>query len=159
MGDIFNQIGQAFVQAIPTVVFVGILVFVLRRIFFRPLGAVLKEREAQSKGALERARERAALAETKAAEYEAAWQKARRELYALREQDRRAALAAREEIVRQARAKSETTVKEAQASIAGQADAARGELAHTSRELAAKIVDAILAGHDSAPAGAGEVQP
>src|SRR5579871_615082 len=158
MGEIFNQIGQAFVQAIPTVVFVGILVFVLGRIFFRPLGAVLKEREDRSKGAIEKARERAALAESKAAEYEAAWQKARRDLYAVREQDRRAALAARDEVVRRARARSEATVREAQVAIGAEAESARTELSHTSQRLAADIVDTILAPKGENPAGSGEVQ-
>ena len=152
MGDIFNQIGQAFVQAIPTVVFVGLLVFILRRLFFQPLGAVLNEREQRSKGALEHARERTALAESKAAEYEAIWLKARREVYALREQDRRAALAAREEAIRQARAQSEATVKQAQAEIAGEATVAQAELTRNSQALADGILNAILADGEGAPA-------
>jgi F-type H+-transporting ATPase subunit b len=157
MGDIFNQIGQAFVQAIPTVVFVGLLVFILRRLFFGPLRAVLKAREQQSKGALERARERTALAESKAAEYEAAWLRARREVYSLREQDRRAALSEREEIIRQARAQTEATVREAQASLTGQSEAARAELARASENLAAEIVEAILGRRNGTLNGAGEV--
>jgi F-type H+-transporting ATPase subunit b len=152
MGDIFSKIGQAFVQAIPTVVFVGLLVFILRRIFFRPLGEVLQEREQQGKGGLERARERTALAESKAAEYEAVWQKARRELYAVREQERRAPHAAREEVIRQARAQSEATVKEAQASLAREAELVRADLSRNSAALATQIVDTIMAGPDSQPA-------
>jgi len=158
MGDIFNQIGQAFVQAIPTIVFVGLLAFILRRLFFGPLGAVLKKRDEQTRGALERARERAGLAESIAAEYEEAWQRARREIYALREKDRRAALELREEIIQEARAQSETKVKEAQASLAEEAKAARAELATTSQSLAAEIVETILAGGHADLADAREVQ-
>ena len=146
MGDIFNKIGQAFVQAIPTVVFVGLLVFVLRRLFFRPLSEVLKAREQQSKGALERARERTALAESKAAEYEAVWLKARREVYALREQDRRSALSEREVVIRQARSRSEEVVREAQTSLAREAETAKSELIRVSHGLAAEIADTVLGG-------------
>ena len=146
MGNIFSQIGQAFVQAIPTVAFVGILVFILKRLFFQPVAAVMKERDLQGKGAVERARERLALAEKRAAEYEAAWQKARREIYAWREQDRRTAVSEREEAIRQARAKGEVSVKAAQTALAEDATSAETELARSGQALADQIVNAILGG-------------
>ena len=154
MGNIFSQIGQAFVQAIPTVVFVGLLVFILRRLFFQPVAAVMKERDRQSKGAVERARERMALAEKRAADYEAVWQKARSEIYALREQDQRSALAAREEAIRQARGQAEASVKDAQKALAAEASAVQAELTRSTQALASQIVSAILDGPDGArPSG------
>jgi len=146
MGQIFTQIGQAFVQAIPTIFAVGLLVFILRRVFFRPLTAVLKTREEESKGAILRARERSAQAESRAEEYEAAWQKARLEVFALREADRRKTLAEREEIIGGARRHAGTMVQEAQAALGAESDAARRELAGESASLADQIVKAILAG-------------
>lgn len=146
MGQIFGQVGQAFVQAIPTVIFIAILVFVLKRLFFGPVGNVLKAREEQTKGALVRARERAALAGTKAEQYEAAWQKARQEIYSQREADRQAALAAREEVIRQARERAEGLVKDARVSLAAQGQAARQELAPATERLAEEIADTVLAG-------------
>ncbi|HXJ96058.1 MAG TPA: ATP synthase F0 subunit B [Terriglobia bacterium] len=146
MGQIFDQVGQAFVQAIPTIVFVTILLFVLKRLVFRPVGDVLKTRDEQTKGALVRARERAALAGTKAQQYEDAWQKARQEIYSLREGDRRTALAARDEVIRQARERAEGVVKDARASLAAQGEAARREMVPASQSLAEEIASAILAG-------------
>jgi F-type H+-transporting ATPase subunit b len=146
MGDIFGQVGQAFVQAIPTIIFVTLLVSILKRLLFQPVGNVLKTREEQTKGALVRAAQRAALAATKAEEYEAAWQKARQGIYGLREADRRAALAGRDEVIRQARERAEQLVKEARASLAAQGEAARRELVPASQSLAEEIASTILAG-------------
>lgn len=144
MGNIGQQIGQAFVQAIPTVIFVSLLVFILRRIFFGPLAAVMKARDAQSKGAVARAKERAAEAEARTAEYEAMMLKARQGIYAQLEAQRREAVAARDEVIRQARARAEGTVKAAQAELAAQAQQARGELAQSSTALAEQITATIL---------------
>jgi len=155
MGNIGQELAQAFVQAIPTVVFVVVLLFILRRIFFRPLAAVMKARDEQSKGAVARAKERAAQADARAAEYEALWLKARQEIYGQREGERREAVAARDEVVRQARAKAEATVKAAQADLAAQAEQARGELAQSSAALADQIVGVILA-EPASSGGAGE---
>src|SRR5215469_488640 len=156
MGQIFDQVGQAFVQAIPTIIFITILLFVLRRLVFQPVGDVLKTRDEQTKGALLRARERAALAGTKAEEYEAAWLKARQKIYGLRETDRRAALAARDDVIRQARERAEGVVKDARASLAAQGEAARRELVPASQSLAEEIASTILAAPSGGlPPGAG----
>jgi F-type H+-transporting ATPase subunit b len=154
MGNIGQQIGQAFVQAIPTVFFVVLLVFILRRIFFQPLAAVIEERDARSKGAVARAKERAAQAEARTTEYEALWLKARQEIYSLREAERKEAVAGRDEVIRKARARAEAAVKAAQADIAAEADRAKQELGQSSAALANQIASVILAGQ--APAGRGE---
>jgi len=57
MGDILSRLGHLFVQSTPTVIFVFLLLVVLDRLFFRRLTEVLREREARTSGALERARE------------------------------------------------------------------------------------------------------
>jgi len=154
MGNIGQELAQAFVQAIPTVVFVALLLFILRRILFRPLAAVMKARDEQSKGAVARAKERAAHADARAAEYEALWLKARQEIYGQREGERRGAVAARDEVIRQARARAEATLKAAQADLAAQAEQARRELAQSSTALADQIAAVILA--EPAPAGGAE---
>ncbi|HEY6292190.1 MAG TPA: ATP synthase F0 subunit B [Terriglobia bacterium] len=146
MGEIFGEVGWAFVQAIPTIIFLALLAFALRRLFFGPLAAVLKAREEQTKGALARARERASLAEAKAAEYEAVWLRARQELYGLREADRRQALAEREALIHQARERADVLVEEAQASLAAEAESARRDLSQASGRLAAQIAETILGG-------------
>ena len=85
MGVIFSQLGHLFLQATPTVILVFFLFIVLDRIFFRPITAVMKQREESTVGALARAREQGAAAETKTREYEEAFQAARQEVYRQRE--------------------------------------------------------------------------
>ncbi len=160
MEQILDQLGQLFVQAIPTILFVTVLVPILNRLLFRPVSDVLKTRDEKTKGALVRARERVALAGTKAEEYEAAWQKARQEIYSLRQADRRAALAAREEVIGKAHERAEGLMKDARASLAAQGEAARRELVPASQSLAEEIAGTILAGPGGGLTpglGAGEV--
>jgi len=144
MEEILRQVGQAFVQAIPTVIFVALLALILERLFFRPVTAILTAREDASEGARERARQRVELAEAKGQEYDAAWQKARQEVYRQREADRRNILAGREAVIRQAREQADSLVQKAQASLAAQADAARAELGIATQSLAEEIANAIL---------------
>lgn len=144
MSDILDQLAQLFLQSIPTVILVFVLLAVLERLLFRPLTAILKQREEATVGALARAREQAAAAEAKSREYEATFQAVRQESYRLREEERRAALGEREETLRRTRVQMESRLKEAQASFEGEVGAARQELARASQSLATKITEAVL---------------
>ncbi len=144
MGEILNVIGQLFVQSIPTVIFVFLLLVILDRWFFRPLTAILKQREEATLGALARAREQAAQAEAKWREYEAAFQTARQELYRLREADRRASLNERETALKKARQEAESRLKDAHADLAMQIEEAKQELQRTSRLLGLEIAETVL---------------
>ena len=107
MGDTLHQLGQLFLQTVPTVVLVFLLFIILDRILFRPLTGVMKQREELTVGALARAREQAATAETKTKEYEAAFQTARQEIYRQRETDRHTNLEQRDATLRKAREQAE----------------------------------------------------
>ena len=144
MNQILREVGQLFLEAIPTVIFVGLLAFVLERLFFGPVAAVLKKREEATSGALARAREQSALAEAKAQEYDASWQKTRQEIYRVRERDRRRALVAREEMIRRAHEQAESLVIQAGNALTTQAEAVRAELAQRSSTLAEQIAEVIL---------------
>jgi len=152
MGEIFGEVGRAYVQAIPTMVFVALLALILGRLFFGPLSAVLKAREDQTKGALARAKERAALAEERVVEYEALLLRARQELFGLREADRRRAAEDQEALIRQAREKAAGLLKDAQATLAAEAESARRDLAAASQSLAGEIATIVLGG-GRGPAG------
>jgi len=145
MGDIFRQLGELFVQTIPTVGFVFLLFAILDRVFFRPLGAVLKKREDATQGALERARADAATAEAKAREYEEAFQAARQELYRQREADHRSALAEREAALQKARQHAEALLREAQAKLAGEVAMVKADLETACRSLAQQISHTLVA--------------
>jgi F-type H+-transporting ATPase subunit b len=155
MTDILRQLGQLFVRSIPTVLFVFFLLLILDRLFFRPMLAVLKKRESDTRGALERAREQVAAAEAKAQQYDAAFQAARQEIYRRREADRRDALAEHEKHLGKAREQSEALLKEALEALAREVESAKLELGRASAPLATKITEAVLSG--DGPEGGREV--
>ena len=148
MSVIFDQLGHLFLRTIPTVILVFLLFVILDRIFFRPLMAVLKQREKLTVGALARAREQATAAETKTRQYEDAFQAARQEVYRQREADRRASLEERESTLQKARDLAEVLMREAQAQLAQEVASAKAELEAACRPLAQEISERLV-GPDS----------
>lgn len=144
MGEIFSQLGHLFLQSVPTVILVFLLFILLDRIFFRPVLAVLKQREEMTGGALVRAREQSVLAEAKGREYEAAFQAARQEVYRLREEDRRANLEKRDAALHKAREQAEVVIRDAQASLAGEVARVKAELDAACQSLADEITQSLV---------------
>lgn len=144
MENIFSQLGYLFVQSLPTVVFVFVLLVLLDRLFFRRLAQVLTEREARTSGALKRASELAALAETRSREYEAAFQDVRQEVYRQRERERKQALAEREAALEKARRDSEAHLAKARADLANDVEKAKSELQSSCQVLAREITESLL---------------
>lgn len=146
MTELLNQLGHLFVQSIPTVIFVFLLLIILERFFFRPLTTILQKREEATSGALARAKEQTALAETKAKEYETAFQAARQDVYKLREEGRKSALEERGKVLLTARAEAEAYVKDAADKMNLQVEAAKKELDVACQTLGSEIADAVLGG-------------
>ena len=157
MGDTFHQLGQLFLESAPTVVLVFLLFVILERILFRPLTAVMKQREEMTVGALARAREEAAAVETKTREYEAAFQAARQEVYRQREVDRHTNLEQRDAALRQAREQAEEVLHQAQTELAAEVVRAKAELDSTCQPLAEEISQSLV-GPGSFPGGGARVQ-
>jgi F0F1-type ATP synthase membrane subunit b/b' len=157
MGAIFSQLGHLFLQAIPTVLLVFFLFAVLDRIFFRPLEAVLKQREELTVGALARAREQAAVAQTKARQYEEVFQAARQEVYRQREVDRRTTLERRDAALQKARDQAEVLIRDARAALAEEVVRAKAELDAACQPLAEEISQSLV-GPDSTPGGQGRLR-
>ena len=152
MGEILTQLGRLFLESIPTIVFVFLLLAILNRLFFRPLTRILKQREDATVGALARAREQAVAVDEKTREYEAAFQAARQEVYRQREADRKAALRAREVKLGESRGEVEAYRQGAQAALQQEVEAVKRELQRDCRSLAQQITDTVL---DVAPAATG----
>jgi F0F1-type ATP synthase membrane subunit b/b' len=144
MGDIFSQLARLLVQSVPTIIFVFLLLLILDRLFFQRLTEVLEEREAKTLGALARAREQAAAAETRSREYEAAFQTVRQEVYRQREAERREALREREETLKEARQQSESRLAEARARLSAEVEAVKGDLQGACQSLAMEITEIVL---------------
>jgi F-type H+-transporting ATPase subunit b len=154
MGVIFDQLGHLFLQAIPTVIIVFLLFIILDRIFFRPLTAVMKQREDSTVGALARAREQGATAGAKAREYEEAFQAARQEVYRQREVHRRASLDQRDSALGKAREQAEALIRDAQAALAGEVARTKAQLDAACQPLAEEITESLV-GPDTTPRGQG----
>ena len=144
--SLLHDLGRIALYGLPTSFLVILLCIYLRVMYFKPFEKMLAERYEATEGARKAAEESLNRANAKAAEFDAALQKARQEIYSEQEQylkklhDQQAAEA------EAARRASEERLKQAREELAVEAAAARASLAAQSDLLASQIADAILAG-------------
>src|SRR5579859_5122514 len=121
MQEIVHQLGELFLQAVPTVLIILLFYWMLRALFFKPLLAVMAERDARTAGARKAAAAAEAAAAEKIKQYQEALKKARAEVYAEQEAARKKVLDERTALVKEARGKAATEVaaalREIQASV------------------------------------------
>jgi len=149
MQDIFQQLGELFVGAIPTALLFIVLVIAYQFLIQGPLTAVLAKRRALTEGAIEDARKAVAVAEAKAQEYAERLRQARAGAFKLREQRVKQWTAERDAALDAARQAAGQKVREAQAELEAEAAAARATLQASAADLAGRAVRAVL------PAAAG----
>src|SRR5262249_22667577 len=118
MQEIVHQLGELFLQAVPTVLIVLAFYVLLRVLFFKPLLAAMAEREARSAGAQKAAEAAQEAAAEKAQQYQEALKKARAQVYAEQE-------AARKKLLEESAAQLKKTRTTAGSDVGG----ARGRLA------------------------------
>lgn len=144
MGETLRALGDILLKALPTFFLVVFLYIYLRVVFFGPLGAVLQTRRDRTAGARQRAEEALQKAEQKAAEYEAALQAARAEIYRQQDAERQKALEAHAARVTEARAQAGVQLRQARERIAADVDNAKQSLAGQSDALAEQIIHMVL---------------
>lgn len=144
MGETLRALGDILLKALPTFFLVVVLYIYLRLVFFRPLASVLQTRRDRTAGARQRAEEALQRAEQKAAEYEAALQAARAEIYREEEAERQKALEAHAARVKDARAQAEVRLRQARERIGADVDNAKQSLAGQSDALAEQIIQIVL---------------
>src|SRR2546429_5400438 len=88
MQAIVHQVGELFLQAVPTVLIILLFYFILRAVFFKPLLAVMAERDSRTVGAQKAAEAAQAGAAQKVKQYQEALRQARREVDAGQEAPR-----------------------------------------------------------------------
>ena len=121
-----------------------ILVFVLNRILFRPIGRVLDERQTLTEGAANEARAARRTYETRLAEYEATIRQARAESYKRSEQERAAAVEERRHLIDDAKQHTHEQIERAKREIEQQVVQARVALESESRQIAERISRTVL---------------
>ena len=97
--DIFQQLGELFLEAVPTVIIVFLFYLFMRWAFFGPIQKAMAERSARIEGARAEAARVEAEARQELDAYNEALKKARAEIYAEQEAARQAVLEDRKSVV------------------------------------------------------------
>jgi F-type H+-transporting ATPase subunit b len=144
MDGIVHQLGELFLGAVPTVILILIFYFILNALFFKPLLAVMAEREARSIGAQKAAQASEAAAAQKVKLYQDALHQARAEVYAEQQAARKKLLDERAGLLKDARMKTAADVNAAKERVAAELAAAQREMQPGIAQLAAEIASRVL---------------
>jgi len=144
MQAIVHQLGELFLQAVPTALIILLFYFILRAVFFKPLLAVMAERSSRTIGAEKAAEAAEAAAAEKVKQYHEALKQARGQVYAEQEAARRKLLDERARQIKNARTKAAGEVSAAKARIAAELAAARRDVEASVGQLSAEIARRIL---------------
>src|SRR5438445_9628441 len=144
MQVIGHQLGELFLQAVPTVLIILLFYFILRALFFKPLLQVMAERDSRTAGAQKAAEAAQAAAAEKVKEYQEALRQARGQVYAEQEAARKKLLDARAAQIKDARTRAAAEVNVAKARVAAELAAARREVELSVAQLSAEIARRIL---------------
>lgn len=121
-----------------------LMIYVLNKTLFRPIGRVLEERERHTTGRSGEAGEILASVEDKLSRYERSLREARAQSYQVLEQQRAEALRARQGKLEEVREEVTRSIEREKGSIQAQAQAARATLEEESRRVAASVSAQIL---------------
>jgi F-type H+-transporting ATPase subunit b len=144
MQEIVHQLGELFLQAVPTVLIVLAFYVMLRALFFKPLLAVMAERDARTVGARKAAAAAEAAAAEKVKQYQEALKKARVQVYLEQEAARKKVLDERAALLKEARIKAAAKVAEGKEHTARELAAALLEIKPSVELLAAEIARRVL---------------
>jgi len=144
MQEMVHQLGELFLQAVPTVLILLLFYAVLRTLFFGPLLQVLAEREARTAGAQKAAESAQAAAAEKIKQYQEALKKARAQVYSEQEAARKKLLDERAAQLKEARTKAAAEVAAAKTRVIAELAAARLDLEGSVPQLAAEIARRVL---------------
>jgi F0F1-type ATP synthase membrane subunit b/b' len=152
MQEIVHQLGELFLQAVPTVLIVLAFYLILRALFFKPLLAVMAEREARTVGARKAAETAEAAAAEKVKQYQEALKKARVQVYTEQEAARKKVLDERAARLKDARTKASAQVTVAKEQTAKELAEALREMHSSVTQLAMEIARRLLQPRPSGPA-------
>jgi F0F1-type ATP synthase membrane subunit b/b' len=144
MQEIVHQLGELFLQAVPTALIVLVFYIVLRFLFFKPVLAVMAEREARTAGAHKAAEVAQAAAAEKMKQFQDALKKARAQVYAEQEAARKRLLDERAAQLKDVRTKTSHEVSVAKQRVARELAEARREVEAGTGQLAAEIARRVL---------------
>lgn len=144
MQEIVHQLGELFLQAVPTVLIILLFYIILRVIFFKPVLAVMAERDSRTVGAQKAAEAAQIAAAEKVKQYQEALRHARGQVYAEQEAARKVLLDERAAQLKEARTAATAEVNTAKTRVAGELAAARHDVEASVGQLSAEIARRIL---------------
>lgn len=144
MDQTLHGLARIVLNGLPTSLLVILLCIYLKIMYFKPFQKMLANRYAATEGAKKAAEESLQRAHAKVAEFDAALQKARSEIYAQQEQYLKRLQEQESAEMEAARKAAEERIKQGREELAAEAAAARASLQVQSEQLAAQIVEAIL---------------
>src|SRR5258708_39393162 len=114
MQAIVHELGELFLQSVPTVLIILLFYFILRALFFKPLLAVMAERDSPTVGAQKAAEAAQDAAAEKGKQYQEALKQARGQVYGEQEAPRKKTLDERAVQIKDAPTKAAGGVSPAQ---------------------------------------------
>jgi F0F1-type ATP synthase membrane subunit b/b' len=151
--EILRQLGELFLESVPTIIIVLLFYFFLRWSFFGPIQKAMAERAAKIEGARAEAAAAQAEAEKDVDAYNEALRKARLEIFAQQEAARGVVLEERARLLKAMRARVQEEVAAAKQLIAADVAGARKEVEAQTPLLAGEIVRGILERRTPLPGG------
>lgn len=144
MSDLFRQLGELALGAIPTLILFILLVLGYRYILYQPLVKVREERRERTAGAIEKSRLAIVQADVRSQEYDAKLRAARGEIFRGREQRLNQWNVERENAVAAARLAAQQRVHGALEALEAQKTEARQQIESSASQLAAQVMAAVL---------------
>jgi F0F1-type ATP synthase membrane subunit b/b' len=144
MPSLVHQIGELFLRAVPVALIVIVFYFVLRSLFFKPILAVMAEREARTIGAQKSAEAAQAAAAEKIRQYEEALRQAKAKVYAEQEAERKKLLDERAAVLKDARNKAGAEVGKSKQRVEAELKTAKKDIESIAGQLAAEIAKRVL---------------
>jgi len=144
MSNLVPQIGELFLRAVPVALIVIVFYFVLRSLFFKPILAVMAEREARTIGAQKSAEAAQAAAAEKIRQYEEALRQAKAKVYAEQEAERKKLLDERAAVLKDARNKAGAEVGKSKQRVEAELKTAKKDIESIAGQLAAEIAKRVL---------------
>ena len=142
--SIGHQLGELFLQAVPTILILLAFYVVMRGLFFKPLLRVMAEREEKTAGARKAAEVAQAAASEKVKQYQEALMQARAQVYSEQEAARKKLLEERGAGLKDARSRAAADVSAAKERIAKELAAAVRDVEASVAQLSAEIARRIL---------------
>src|SRR5215470_15598130 len=147
-----HQLGELFLGAVPTVLILIVLYFILKFSFFKPLLAVMAEREKRTAGAQRSAESAQVAAAEKVKQYQEVLKQARAKVYAEQEEAQKKLLDERAALLKASRNLAASEVSAAKEKMAKEVATAKRELETGAPQLAAEIAKRVM--EAASPSGA-----